>query len=129
MMKVAFATGDGEHIDTHFGFCEAFDIYEITKEKYEKLVTREIADDLDGSENGRIEDRLNMVIDCTLLFITQIGPAAAARVTRSKIMPVKVKEGTSIQEQLDKLLAMLQTNPPLWLAKALNSREETESSL
>ncbi|MFT8321324.1 MAG: NifB/NifX family molybdenum-iron cluster-binding protein [Bacillus sp. (in: firmicutes)] len=124
MIKVAFATEDGVHVDTHFGHCEAFDVYEITTEKYQKLATRVISDKEDNNESNRIEERLNLVIDCTLLFINQIGPTAAARVTRSKIMPVKVKEGTPIYEQLDRLLLMLQTNPPLWLSKAMNTRAE-----
>lgn len=122
MIKVAFSTADGELINTHFGYSNAFDIYQITKERYEKLATRVIIDDGNNNESDRIEERLNLVIDCTLLFITQIGPTAAARVTRNKIMPVKVKEDTSIKEQLERLLKMLQTNPPLWLVKAMNDR-------
>ncbi|MGP7816678.1 nitrogen fixation protein NifX [Niallia sp. 01092] len=126
MIKVAFATEDGIYVNTHFGYSEAFDVYEVTKDKYEKLATRVIKYKEDNNESDRIEERLNIVMDCTLLFINQIGPTAAARVTRNKIMPVKVKEGTSIQEQLDRLLTMLQTNPPLWLVKAMNSKVEKE---
>ncbi|WP_445490741.1 nitrogen fixation protein NifX [Niallia sp. 03133] len=129
MIKVAFATEDGVHVNMHFGYCEAFDVYEVTKEKYEKLATRVINDNEDNNESDRIEERLNLVIDCTLLFINQIGPTAAARVTRSKIMPVKVQEGTLIQEQLDRLIMMLQSNPPLWLAKAMNNKVEKARTL
>jgi len=127
VIKAAFSTADGESINTHFGYSDAFDIYEITKEKYEKLATRVIIDDENNNESDRIEERLNLIMDCTLLFITQIGPTAAARVTRNKIMPVKVKEDTSIKEQLERLLKMLQTNPPLWLIKAMNERTKEES--
>ncbi|PKG22339.1 nitrogen fixation protein NifX [Niallia nealsonii] len=128
-MKVAFSTADGESINTHFGYSAAFDIYEITKGRYEKLATRVIINEENNNESDRIEERLNLIIDCTLLFITQIGPTAAARVTRNKIMPVKVKEDTLIKEQLDKLLKMLQTNPPLWLVKAMNDRTKEEEHL
>lgn len=129
MIKVAFSTADGEAINMHFGYSNAFDIYEITKGRYEKLATRVIINEGNNNESDRIEERLNLIIDCTLLFITQIGPNAAARVTRNKIMPVKVKEGALIKEQLDKLLKMLQTNPPLWLVKAMNDRTKEEEYL
>jgi len=125
-MKIAFATDDGKHVDTHFGYTESFDIYDISKEKYEKVQTRVVSCAREISENNRIDYRINRIVDCKLLFITQIGPAAAARVTRNKIMPIKVKEGTLIQEQLDRLLLLLQSKPPLWLAKALNSEKESK---
>ncbi|MGN8843889.1 NifB/NifX family molybdenum-iron cluster-binding protein [Niallia sp. HCP3S3_B10] len=125
-MKIAFATDDGKHVDTHFGYTESFDIYDISKEKYEKVQTRVVSCASEISENNRIDYRINIIVDCKLLFITQIGPAAAARVTRNKIMPIKVKEGTLIQEQLDRLLLLLQSKPPLWLAKALNSEKESK---
>ncbi|CAI9386082.1 NifB/NifX family molybdenum-iron cluster-binding protein [Niallia sp. Sow4_A1] len=125
-MKIAFATDDGKHVDTHFGYTESFDIYDISKEKYEKVQTRVVSCASEISENNRIDYRINRIVDCKLLFITQIGPAAAARVTRNKIMPIKVKEGTLIQEQLDRLLLLLQSKPPLWLAKALNSEKESK---
>ncbi|GKU84573.1 NifB/NifX family molybdenum-iron cluster-binding protein [Niallia sp. NCCP-28] len=129
MIKVAFSTADGESINTHFGYSDAFDIYEMTKEKYEKLATRVIINEENNNESDRIEERLNLIIDCTLLFITQIGPTAAARITRNKIMPVKVTEDTLIKEQLDKLLKMIQTNPPLWLVKAMNDRTKEEEHI
>lgn len=127
-MKVAFASNDGEFVNTHFGYANHFEVYELTFEKIEKLPTRVVKNEEDDSENGRIENRLNAIVDCTLLFITQIGPAAAARVTRNQIMPIKVPDNTSINEQLERLLTMLQTKPPLWLQKAMNGNKNTENA-
>lgn len=123
-MKVAFATDDGQHVNSHFGYANRFEVYDITSKSYEKLQTRPIMHQPEESENGRIENRLNAVLDCTLLFVTQIGPAAAARVTRNQILPIKVDENVSIQSQLDRLLTMLRTKPPVWLVKAMNNGEK-----
>lgn len=123
-MKVAFATDDGKHVNTHFGFCDSFEIYSITDESYEKVKTSIVVSGEDQSENGRIENRLEAVIDCTLLFITQIGPAAAARVTRNKIMPIKVEDNSPIEVHLERLLTMLQSKPPMWLKKVLNESKK-----
>lgn len=119
-MKVAFATDDTKHVNSHFGFCYKFAVYEVTPGKYQELPARDVVVEKNMEESGRIEARLNAVVDCTLLFITQIGPAAAARVTRNKIMPIKVEDGTSIVDQLNRLMEMLKKKPPVWLAKALN---------
>jgi len=127
-MKVAFASDDGLTVNTHFGYAASFEVYEITTEKYEKLPKREVKLEEEESENSKIENRLHAVLDCTLLFINQIGPAAAARVTRNQIMPIKVDVNTSIQEQLERLLQMLQNKPPMWLAKAMQSVNEGEST-
>lgn len=128
MMKVAFASDDGQTINTHFGYANQFEVYEISMDKFEKIPPRVVKNKEEDSENGKIENRLNAIIDCTLLFITQIGPAAAARVTRNQIMPIKVENNTSINEQLERLLEMLQTKPPLWLLKAMNSDTKMKSA-
>ncbi|MMZ68126.1 hypothetical protein D1872_307760 [compost metagenome] len=64
--------------------------------------------------------------DCALVFLMQIGASAAARVTRKKIMPVKVPGGSSIEGQLRRLQEMLRGTPPLWLAKIFNEEEALE---
>jgi len=60
---------------------------------------------LNQDEAGKIDSRLEAVSDCTLIFIMQIGASAAARVTRRKIMPVKVAMGSPIDEQVKRLVA------------------------
>ncbi|MCZ0703738.1 nitrogen fixation protein NifX [Natronobacillus azotifigens] len=125
-MKVGFSSSDGITVNSHFGYAEIFSIYNIDHSQYEPYTTRVIEEVNEEDEIDKIETRLNAVKDCTILFITQIGPAAAARVTREKIMPVKVQEGTLIKEQLDRLLIMLQNKPPLWLQKLLNEQTANE---
>ncbi|CCQ92507.1 Protein NifX [[Clostridium] ultunense Esp] len=129
-MKVAFATEDGSLVNSHFGQCNTFIIYEVTLDGYRLDGVREIMGkkEEEGDEYGRLDRRIDAIEDCTLLFITQIGPSAAARVTRKKIMPIKVEEGTPILQQLDRLLVMLHTKPPLWLAKALKHQKGEEES-
>ncbi|MNC69243.1 hypothetical protein D3C75_1199130 [compost metagenome] len=75
-------------------------------------------------ESEKNERRVELVKDCTLLFVCQIGPAAAAKVTRSGVMPLKVEEGAEVLGQLDRLQAMLANKPPLWLVKAMRKAEE-----
>lgn len=123
-MKVAFATDDGNRVNTHFGQSPMFAIYNVTKSGGELVGIRKIPVILNQDEAGKIDNRLESVSDCTLIFIMQIGASAAARVTRRQIMPVKVPMGSPIDEQVKRLVEMLQGKPPMWLAKVLRAEEE-----
>ncbi|WP_340025480.1 nitrogen fixation protein NifX [Paenibacillus sp. FSL K6-1096] len=125
-MKVAFATDDGSRVNAHFGQSPMFAVYEVTKSGASLVELRRLTIVPGQDEAGKIDSRLEAVSDCTLIFIMQIGASAAARVTRRKIMPVKVPIGSSIEEQLKRLTEMLQGKPPMWLAKVLRAEELEE---
>ncbi|WP_410769540.1 nitrogen fixation protein NifX [Fontibacillus sp. BL9] len=123
-MKIAFASDDGLTVNAHFGQSLQFAIYKISKEGgTELLEIRRVSGDRGEDEHGRIEARIAAVEDCALVFLMQIGASAAARITRRKIMPVKVPMGSSIEGQLKRLQEMLRGKPPLWLAKILSEEE------
>lgn len=126
-MKVAFATDDGIRVNAHFGQSPMFAIYNVTKKGGELVELRKLPEIQYQDESGKIDSRLEAVDDCTLIFIMQIGASAAAKVTRRKIMPVKVPLGSSIEEQVKRLVEMLQGKPPMWLAKILRAEEEEEA--
>lgn len=126
-MKVAFATDDGIRVNAHFGQSPLFAIYNVTKRGGELVELRKLPEIQYQDESGKIDSRLEAVDDCTLIFIMQIGASAAAKVTRRKIMPVKVPLGSSIEEQVKRLVEMLQGKPPMWLAKILRAEEEEEA--
>lgn len=123
-MKVAFASMDGKTVDAHFGHCERFTILQMDESGYHYLESRDIPLRADIGEVDKIEERVAAVEDCTLLFICQIGPAAAARITRKGVMPIKVTMGTRLSEQLEQLHEKLKNNPPLWLVKAMRQAEQ-----
>ncbi|MEO3947390.1 NifB/NifX family molybdenum-iron cluster-binding protein [Gorillibacterium sp. CAU 1737] len=123
-MKVAFASMDGKTVDAHFGHCERFTILEIDEVGYRYVESRDVSHRQGEGEVDKIENRVAAVADCTLLFICQIGPAAAARVTRRGVMPIKVVQGTRVSEQLEQLHAKLAHQPPLWLVKAMRQAEQ-----
>lgn len=128
-MKVAFATDDGSRVNAHFGQSPMFAIYSVTKSGGELVGLRKLPTILNQDEAGKIESRIAVVEDCALIFIMQIGASAAARVTRRKIMPVKVPPGSPIDEQVKRLVEMLQGKPPMWLAKILRAEEEAEGAM
>lgn len=127
-MKVAFATDDGVRVNAHFGQSPRFAVYTIGRQGAEDYELREVPQDADGDEGSRIDCRITLIEDCTLIFLMQIGASAAARVTRRRMMPVKVPPGSRIDEQVKRLTELLQGKPPLWLAKVMQAEADKEGA-
>jgi nitrogen fixation protein NifX len=119
---IAFATGDGTAVDQHFGWCTRFDVYEIDETGHALVGSRTPAKAGEGEEST-IATRLEVVRDCAIVYVTSIGPAAAARVVNTGIMPVKMPEGTPVPEVLDRPGEVLRGTPPPWLRKVLRRHD------
>ncbi|HEX7662805.1 MAG TPA: nitrogen fixation protein NifX [Pseudonocardiaceae bacterium] len=122
MLKIAFATSDGRAVDQHFGWCQRFDIYDVTAEDAHLIDVRVLMS-IPDDESDKIESRLDKVRDCAILHICDIGGSAAARVVNAQIFPVKVPEDTSIDVLITRLQGVLAGNPPPWLRKVLRAHD------
>lgn len=130
-MKVAFATTDGISVNEHFGRAGMFAIYELAANGYTLLETRRFSEGRDRAieetkgmgkiHDERVEDKVEKISDCRIIYLTEIGGPSAARLARKGIMPVKVKEPVSIEESMRKLSETIKNSPPPWLKKALAS--------
>lgn len=118
-MKIAFATTDNETIDQHFGLANKFAIWDIATDEASFSGMAEIEATSD-SEYDKIEARLEKLSGCTIVYVTQIGGPAAARLVANKIHPVKSKGEEKIADVVDKLQQTLRNNPPPWLRRAMN---------
>lgn len=116
-MLIAFASSDGLRIDSHFASTPAFELFKFTGGEQGIIHTTLETEDLDESVD-RVFARITMLRECAIVYCTQIGGPAAARLVQSGIHPLKVPEGTWITDELDKLnkLLLSQKIPP-WLSK------------
>jgi len=134
-MKVAFATTDGINVDEHFGRAGKFSIYDLKPEGYRFLEIRKFGEDLDMKiiesresaqlHEDRIIDKVDKLADCKIVYLTEIGGPAAAKLARRGVMPVKVKEPVSIEDSIRKLLDTARNAPPPWLQKEFGKRAAT----
>lgn len=123
-MKIAFATDDLVHINSHFGWAKQMAIYDVSPEGYKFLETIDFGDNLkqDGDED-KLNPKLIALADCTIVYVSDIGGSAAARLINKRITPIKSKsEDEEIHEILEKIVQTLQGNPPPWLRKALQQK-------
>jgi nitrogen fixation protein NifX len=126
-MKVAFASSDKIHIDQHFGFAEHFVIWEIQPDdaRLAGLVQIEATGDDDAD---KIAARIEALRDCVIVYVTQIGGPAAARLVSRKIHPVKSKGNETISDVLAKLQTVLRDNPPPWLRRSMKQDKPAASA-
>jgi len=130
-MKVAFATTDGINIDEHFGRAGSFAIYDLSQSGYRRLELRKFADGIDQAVVGtreqgalhdeRVQDKVDQLTDCKIVFMTEIGGPSAARLVKKGIMPMKVKAVMAIEDSIKQLYETIIKSPPPWLRKAMNS--------
>ncbi|ABA89341.1 nitrogenase molybdenum-iron cofactor biosynthesis protein NifX [Syntrophotalea carbinolica DSM 2380] len=118
-MKIAFATSDNETIDQHFAQANQFAVWEIASDQASFSGLEEI-EATDDNVDDKINARLKVLGDCTIIYVTQIGGPAAARLVANKIHPVKSKGEEKIEDVVDKLQQVLKNNPPPWLRRAMN---------
>jgi nitrogen fixation protein NifX len=128
-MKVAFATTDGKQVDEHFGRAGMFAIYEIMEAGHRFIEVRKFAEGLDmavvdtrdmGSlHDDAVQNKVDRLADCKLIYLTEIGGPSAARLVKKGIMPMKVKEIVSIESALNQLMVTIKQSPPPWLKKAM----------
>jgi nitrogen fixation protein NifX len=129
-MKVAFATTDGKNIDEHFGRAGMFAIYEITVGGHRFVEMRKFADGMDMAvvdtkdmgalHDDAVQNKVDRLADCKLIYLTEIGGPSAARLVKKGIMPMKMKEIVTIESALGQLLETVKKSPPPWLRKALS---------
>jgi nitrogen fixation protein NifX len=117
-MRVAFATmGGHDRIDAHFGLAPAFAVYDVTPDNIRFICMIHLLEQF--SEDDKVEVRAEMLSECAVVYCTQIGGPAAARLVQQNIHPLKVRASTPIESELQRLQTILKGSPPPWLRKRL----------
>ncbi|MBF0457779.1 MAG: nitrogen fixation protein NifX [Nitrospirae bacterium] len=128
-MKIAFATTGGLTVDEHFGRAGKFAVYEIKYDGCEFVESRTFSEEdtaeiQDSRYDGqlhidKVEVKVQLLCDCKIIYFTQIGGPAAARLVKKSVMPMKVDEGSVITELIERLQETINNSPAPWLKKAL----------
>jgi nitrogen fixation protein NifX len=120
-MLIAFASSDGLTIDSHFSSAPGFEMYKFTETPPGIIHTSLDTEDLEESLD-KVDARLNMLKECAIVYCTQIGGPAAARLVQSGIHPLKVPEGTLIVAELNRMNQLLLSKKlPPWLKKKMDT--------
>ena len=114
-VKIAFATSDLENIDSHFGSAKQFAVYEIGKDATTVCEIIKI-------EDKDTDKTVELLKGKDIVYFTNIGAIAAAKIINNGIFPIKYKDVVSIDEEIKKLTTMLNTNPPPFIKKIIEKK-------
>lgn len=115
MIKVAFATKDLENIDSHFGSAKQFAVYEISKTDINVCEIKKV---LEKDTDKTVE----LLKDIDIVYFTNIGAIAAAKLINAGVFTIKYKDIVSIETEVKKLQEMLNTNPPPFIKKIIEKK-------
>lgn len=126
-LRIAFATQDFHHVDSHFGSAPAIVIYEVGPGSYrflEAVQFDEVSnqngvhiDDSDGAD--RIGAKVAALTGCAMVFSLAIGGVAAARVVNNRVYPLKLPQPEAITDVIGRVQTMMKGVPPPWMRKLL----------
>lgn len=115
MIKVAFATSDLENIDSHFGSAKQFAVYSISKSSISLSEIKKV-------ETKDTDKTVALLKDVDIVYFTNVGAIAAAKLINSGIFTIKYKEVVGIEEETNKLKDMLNANPPPFIKKIIDKK-------
>ncbi|AFM42896.1 dinitrogenase iron-molybdenum cofactor biosynthesis protein [Desulfosporosinus acidiphilus SJ4] len=122
-MLIAFASSNGESIDSHFASAPVFEVYEFGGKKQGFVHSAQVrAESFAGEKDSedKVDARIKHLKECAIVYCTQIGGPAAARLVQCGIHPLKVPEGTRIYDELGKLVQLFNSGKtPPWLKKKM----------
>jgi len=121
-VKIAFATSDRRAVNQHFGAAESFAIYEVGEHETRLIeVVEFIETEMDGHD-GKLAAKVELLGDCAAVYCNAVGASAIQQLLLKSIQPMRVDEGTLIDELLCGLRKNLLNEPPGWLAKHIKKQ-------
>ena len=120
-MKIAFASTDNIHANDHFGWCKCYYLYELREDSFVFLKALDSSKEI-SEEGDKLAYKIECLEDANILCVSHIGPRASLMVKGSGIFVLKVeKENERIDTLLNSLLALKNSNPPLWMQRFLHT--------
>ena len=95
-MKIAFATGDGVHVNEQFRRASQLAVYEITSSGHRLDRVATFAPD----RSIKTEERLNAIGDADIVFGVAFGPSSVLRLVQRGVRAATAPAGTRIDAVL-----------------------------
>lgn len=126
-VKIAFASNDRRMVNQHFGAAEAFAIYEMGDTDARLVEVAEFPEmssetAMDGHE-GKLAAKIELLEGCAAVYCNAAGASAIQRLLAKGIQPMRVDEGSLIEELLACLQKSMSSEPPVWLTKHLKKQQ------
>ena len=97
-MKIAFATGDGVHVNEQFRRASQLAIYEVTAEGHRLDRVCSFAPD----RSIKTEERIGAISDAAIVYGVAYGPSSVLRLARHGMRAATAPPGTRIETLLER---------------------------
>lgn len=122
MLKVAFASGDRNTIDQHFGAAEGFVIYSLDAERAQLLEVIEFPPEtMDGNEN-KLPAKVQSLSGCDAVYCLAAGASAVRQLLGAGIQPIRLDDEEPIEPVLNQLRKAIQNGGIPWVEKAVKKQ-------
>ncbi|BCK87081.1 hypothetical protein MIZ01_0851 [Sideroxyarcus emersonii] len=121
-VKIAFATSDRRAVNQHFGAAESFAVYELGESETRLIEVAEFIETAMDGHEGKLAAKVELLGDCAAVYCNAVGASAIQQLLAKGIQPMRVDEGTLIDELLCSLQRSMANEPPVWLAKHLKKQ-------
>jgi nitrogen fixation protein NifX len=121
-VKIAFATSDRRAVNQHFGAAESFAVYEMGEHETRLIEVAEFIETAMDGHEGKLAAKVDLLCDCAAVYCNAVGASAIQQLLAKGLQPMRVDEGTLIDDLLAGLQKNLVNDPPVWLAKHLKKQ-------
>jgi nitrogen fixation protein NifX len=107
LLKVAFATSDGESVNQHFGSARGFHVYGISGSEASLLASKSFPKEKKDGNEDKLKPKLAWLLGSDLVYCGSVGGSATKQLIALGAHPVVVKGGPEIEEVIEELQAEL----------------------
>lgn len=118
-IRVAIASQKGIDVDEQFSACKQLYIYQISAQESRLIAIRCATTNETLKAPQKQHYRAQLIQDCQVLYSLAIGGAAASKVVKQGVLPIRLSHATRITEIIEQLQHVLLTSPPPFLAKMM----------
>ena len=126
-VKIAFASNDRREVNQHFGAAEAFSVYELNEAGARLVEVAEFIETAMDGHEGKLAAKVGLLNGCAAVYCNAVGASAIQQLLVKGVQPMRVDEGTLIEELLSGLQKSLVNDPPVWLAKHIKQQTTSNS--
>jgi len=122
LLKVAFASSDGETVNQHFGSARAFHVYGIGAAEKTLFASKVFAKEKKDGNEDKLKPRLAWLVGCDLVYCGSVGGSATRQLVTLGAHPMVVKGGPGIADLVEALQAQLNGTPLPTLERILRQK-------
>ena len=123
LLKVAFASSDGETVNQHFGSAQGFVVYGISDKEKVLIASKDFPKEKKDGNEDKLKPKLSWLVGCDLVYCGSVGGSATKQLIALGAHPAVVKGGPEIEEIIEELQKELNGSPSPMLERIIQQKK------